>query len=76
MTEVGEKEPNVRMRLSPAIATVDRMCGETFRLYSTASFLMGTERYRDTGGDDRQGEVTRGSTQGWGSSPSQTRNAV
>lgn len=39
------------MRLSPAIATADRMGNETLRLYNTASFSpMGTERYRDTGG--------------------------
>lgn len=46
------------MRLSPAIATGDRMRNEMIRLYSTASFLMGTERYRDTGGNWGQGEVT------------------
>lgn len=56
----------MRMRLSPAISTVDRMRNETLRLYSTASFLTSTGRYRDTGGDGRQGEVTRGIHAGLG----------
>lgn len=36
----------MRMRLSPAISTVDRMRNQALRLYSTASFLTGTERYK------------------------------